>query len=257
MRFSTLLALVASTSAASTMDLKTMALRDQMKSLQTMVKVAETHKAQDMISAISDRKSELEYQLALNNKDKDSVARELQYLLSLVQTVESNDHAQAAKVLNNRKNKLMKYQMHLQDAEEPAAEEPAAEEPAAEEPAAEEPAAEEPAAEEPASEEPATEEPAAEEEAATDDAATTDPADPAVEEPKKGKMVGGIIGGVVVAGLLVGGCVYMRKKNSDDNEGGDSEDKKLFKLQFKGNTLRKVQKESLVPTFAIPAEENI
>lgn len=247
MRFSTLLALVASTSAASTMDLKTMALRDQMKSLQTMVKVAETHKAQDMISAISDRKSELEYQLALNNKDKDSVARELQYLLSLVQTVESNDHAQAAKVLNNRKNKLMKYQMHLQDAEEPAAEEPAAEEPAAEEPAAEEPA----------TEEPATEEPAAEEEAATDDAATTDPADPAVEEPKKGKMVGGIIGGVVVAGLLVGGCVYMRKKNSDENEGGDSEDKKLFKLQFKGNTLRKVQKESLVPTFAIPAEENI
>lgn len=237
MRFSTLLALVASTSAASTMDLKTMALRDQMKSLQTMVKVAETHKAQDMISAISDRKSELEYQLALNNKDKDSVARELQYLLSLVQTVESNDHAQAAKVLNNRKNKLMKYQMHLQDAEEPAAEEPASEEPA--------------------TEEPATEEPAAEEEAATDDAATTDPADPDVKEPKKGKMVGGIIGGVVVAGLLVGGCVYMRKKNSDENEGGDSEDKKLFKLQFKGNTLRKVQKESLVPTFAIPAEENI
>jgi hypothetical protein len=40
MKFSTLVALVASTSAASNMDLQTMAIRDQMKSLQTMVKIA-------------------------------------------------------------------------------------------------------------------------------------------------------------------------------------------------------------------------
>jgi hypothetical protein len=70
-------------------------------------------------------------------------------------------------------------------------------------------------------------------------------------------MMGGIIGGVVVAGLLVGGCVYMKKKNSDDAEGGQKEDKKLFRLQFKGDTFKKIQKEALVPTFAIPAEENI
>ena len=69
--------------------------------------------------------------------------------------------------------------------------------------------------------------------------------------------MGGIIGGVVVAGLLVGGCVYMKKKNSDDAEGGQKEDKKLFRLQFKGDTFKKIQKEALVPTFAIPAEENI
>jgi hypothetical protein len=260
MKFSTLLALVASASATTNMDLETMALKDQMKSLQSMVKIAETHKAPAMISAISDRKTELEYQIALNDKaDKQSVARELQYLLSLVQSIESNDHVQATKVLNQRKNKLIKYQMHLASEEE-AAEEPAEEEAAAEEePAAEEEATEEePAAEEEATEEePAAEEEATEEEPATDE--TTDAADPAVDpaaEPKKGKMMGGIIGGVVVAGLLVGGCVYMRKKN-EDAEGGEKEDKKLFKLQFKGNSMKKSKKEALVPTFAIPAEENI
>ena len=78
MKFSTLIALVASASATSTMDLQTMALRDQMKSLQTMVKIAQTHEASAMVSAITDRKAELEYQLALNNKaDKNAVAREL------------------------------------------------------------------------------------------------------------------------------------------------------------------------------------
>lgn len=67
--------------------------------------------------------------------------------------------------------------------------------------------------------------------------------------------MGAIIGGVVVAGLVVGGIIY--KKKSSDNEGGDKEDRSLFKKQFKGNVVKKVQKEALVPTFAVPAEENI
>ena len=74
-----------------------------------------------MISAISDRKAELEYQLALNaNADKAGVARELQYLLSLVQSIESNDTDASARVLGQRKNKLLKYQMHLQEEANPS-----------------------------------------------------------------------------------------------------------------------------------------
>jgi len=76
------------------------------------------------------------------------------------------------------------------------------------------------------------------------------------EESSSGSKTGAIIGGVVVAGLLVGGCIYYKKKQND-NEGGEKEDKTLFKKQFKGNTIKKVQKEALVPSFAVPAEENI
>jgi hypothetical protein len=73
---------------------------------------------------------------------------------------------------------------------------------------------------------------------------------------KKLKM-GVIIGGVAAAVVLVGGCVYYKKKQGEDAEGGQKEDKKLFKNTFKGNVVKKVQKEALVPTFAVPAEENI
>lgn len=138
MKFTTLFALLGSAAAFGSADVKTLALKDQMKSLQTMVKTAQTHKASDMISAITDRKAELEYQLALqgSSADKKSVARELTYLLDLVQNIEQNNFEGATKTLAHRKNKLFKYQMHLAE-EEPAAEEeaPAEEEeaPAAEE----------------------------------------------------------------------------------------------------------------------------
>ena len=237
MKFTTLFALIASASAAGNVNTQKMVLKDQMKSLQTMVQTAQTHKASDMVSAITDRKADLEYQLALagNSADKKGIARELTYLLDLVKNIEQNDFEGATKTLAHRKNKLFKYQMHLAE-EEAAEEEPAAEEEAAEE----EPAAEEEAAEE---------EPAAEEEAT--DETTTD------GEAEAKSNTGAIIGGVAAAAVIVGGCVYMKKKNSEENEGGQKEDKKLFKSTFKGNVVKKVQKEALVPTFAVPAEENI
>ena len=116
MKFTTLFALLGSASALGSADVKTLALKDQMKSLQNMVKTAQTHKASDMISAISDRKSELEYQLALQGSsgDKKSVAKELTYLLDLVQNIEQNNFDGATKTLAQRKNKLFKYQMHLE-----------------------------------------------------------------------------------------------------------------------------------------------
>jgi len=235
MKFTTLFALIASASAAGNVNTQKMVLKDQMKSLQTMVQTAQTHKASDMVSAITDRKADLEYQLALagNSADKKGIARELTYLLDLVKNIEQNDFEGATKTLAHRKNKLFKYQMHLAE-EEAAEEEPAAEEEAAEE---------EPAAE-------GEEEPAAEGEEATDET-TTD------GEAEAKSNTGAIIGGVAAAAVIVGGCVYMKKKNSEENEGGQKEDKKLFKSTFKGNVVKKVQKEALVPTFAVPAEENI
>lgn len=310
MKFTTLFALLGSAAAFGSADVKTLALKDQMKSLQTMVKTAQTHKASDMISAITDRKAELEYQLALqgSSADKKSVARELTYLLDLVQNIEQNNFEGATKTLAHRKNKLFKYQMHLAE-EEAAAEE---EEPAAE--GEEAPAEEEeaPAASEEitftfdettgipvpsGTLEAVTEESTAEEKAAfvkymndyaaawktastkADDAsaaapddedlkttATTfqqsakaaqDAADAADKAYGSKSKTGAIIGGIAAAVVLVGGCVYYKKQQSDDAEGGQKEDKKLFKNTFKGNVVKKVQKEALVPTFAVPAEENI
>jgi len=116
MKFTTLFALLGSAAASS--DVKTLQLKDQMRSLQNMVKTAQTHDASGMISAITDRKAELEYQLALNGSaDKKSVARELTYLLDLVQNIEQNNFEGATKTLAHRKNKLFKYQMHLAEEE--------------------------------------------------------------------------------------------------------------------------------------------
>jgi hypothetical protein len=239
MKFTTLIALVASASAAS--NVKTLQLKDQMKSLQSMVKTAQTHDAQSMISAIQDRKADLEYQLALNG-DKQMIAKELTYLLDLVQNIEANDFEGATNTLNHRKNKLFKYQMHLQEADAPEADTTDA------------------------TTTDATTTDATTTDGTTTDATTTDgtttdgqTADgtttdgEAVPKSKTGPIIGGVAGGLV----LVGGIVYCMKKGKDDNEGGEMEDKKLFKAQFKGNTVKKVQKEALVPTFAIPAEENI
>ena len=230
MKFTTLFALIASASAAGNVNTQKLVLKDQMKSLQTMVQTAQTHKASDMISAITDRKADLEYQLALagNSADKKGIARELTYLLDLVKNIEQNDFEGATKTLSHRKNKLFKYQMHLQEEEANAEEEPTAEGDAAEGDAAEGEAAEGDATEE-----------------------TTD------GEAEAKSNTGAIIGGVAAAAIIVGGCVYMKKKNSEENEGGQKEDKKLFKSTFKGNVVKKVQKEALVPTFAVPAEENI
>jgi len=291
MKFTTLFALLGSAAASS--DVKTLQLKDQMRSLQNMVKTAQTHDASGMISAITDRKAELEYQLALNGSaDKKSVARELTYLLDLVQNIEQNNFEGATKTLAHRKNKLFKYQMHLAEEEE-APEEEAPEEEAPEEETPEEteeteeaaPTQEELDAVATAAREAATAaREAADEAKAADEASEAAPEDEdlkntadetdydslneaataletaadeaeAAAAPKKN--TGAIIGGVAAAVILIGGVVYYKRKSNEDNEGGQKEDKKLFRNTFKGNVVKKVQKEALVPTFAVSAEENI
>merc|ERR1711916_14658 len=68
---------------------------------------------------------------------------------------------------------------------------------------------------------------------------------------------GGMIAIVVVALVVVVGGCYCYRKNSSENEGGAKEDKKLFKKVFKGKTQKKATKEEIIPTFAVPAEEQI
>ena len=65
-----------------------------------------------------------------------------------------------------------------------------------------------------------------------------------------------IIGAVAAVVIIGGYCCY--KKNSDnENEGGSKEDKKLFKKVFKGKTQKKAAKEEIIPTFAVPSEEQV
>ena len=114
MKFTTICALVGATAAAgNTQSTEMLAVKDQMKSLSNLVGVAQTRKANNMISAVADRKAQLEYQMALAGTaaDKRSIARELQFLLDLVGNVESNDFAAATKTLAHRKNKLTKYSL--------------------------------------------------------------------------------------------------------------------------------------------------
>ena len=58
-----------------------------------MVKTAQTKNADDMLEAINSRKESLEYQLALQGPkaNKQVYAKELQYLLDLVQNIEADD----------------------------------------------------------------------------------------------------------------------------------------------------------------------
>ena len=331
MKFTTLFALIGAAAAAgNTQDKEMLAIKDQMKSLSTLVEVAQTRKANSMISAISDRKAELENQMALagTDADKRSVARELQFLLDLVGTVESNDFSLATKTLAHRKNKLMKYSMIAKErsltnlADDSAAEKTtldiANDNVTTQDKAVDDAQkaydnakkAVTEAGDDATDEQKKTEtdtkaalekatdlqkelnEAIAEYKAkktALDEAnkVVSDAGDDATEDDKtaaadaktafdkadkdlqavnekvtpaageeSGSKTGAIIGGVVVAGLLVGGCIYYKKKQND-NEGGEKEDKTLFKKQFKGNTIKKVQKEALVPSFAVPAEENI
>ena len=116
MKFATVLALLASASATfGNADVKTLALKDQMKSLQSIVSMAQEKDSEMMLDAIAGRKEELEYQLALAgpSANKQAVANELKYLLDLVQNIENDDFDGAAQTLQHRTNKLVKYQLSL------------------------------------------------------------------------------------------------------------------------------------------------
>lgn len=84
---------------------------------------------------------------------------------------------------------------------------------------------------------------------------TTDSTDDA--EPKPNGMKGPIIG-IVAVGIIAGGyCAYKKRQDSEGQEGGNREDKKLFKKVFKGKTQKKATKEEMVPTFAVQSEEQV
>ena len=68
-------------------------------------------------------------------------------------------------------------------------------------------------------------------------------------------MLGPIMG-VVALLVVVGGC-YCFKKKDYDAEGGAKEDKKLFKKVFKGKVQKRATKEEIIPSFVVPAEEQI
>ena len=116
----------------------------------------------------------------------------------------------------------------------PAEEAPAEEAPAAETPAAETPAAETPAAETPAKETPAKETPAAE--------------TPAADAEKSSGTVFIVIGVLVVVAVAIAGVIYVKRRgNKNDAEGGEADDRKLYKSQIASvNAHKKAQKVALV-----------
>jgi hypothetical protein len=119
-------------------------------------------------------------------------------------------------------------------AEEAPAEKPAEEKPAEEKPAEEKPAEEKPAAEKPAEEKPAAEKPAAE--------------TPAADAEKSSGTVFIVIGVLVVVAVAIAGVIYVKRRgNKNDAEGGEADDRKLYKSQIASvNAHKKAQKVALV-----------
>jgi hypothetical protein len=249
---------IASSSAKDT------TLINQLSSLKSIVRETEEWDTNNMISAISARKEELEMDLKKENKSKKEVADELKYLLALVRDIESNDKTNAVQTLSSRKFSLVNLKDEgAEDGEEVVAEdgeEVVAED--GEEVVAED--GEEVVAED--GEEVVAED--GEEVVAKDKEEVVDTKE---EETPKGDdktkdgeekaeegsgMAGPIIGLVAIAVCAGGFCAYKKRQDSE-NEGGKKEDKKLFKKVFKGKTQKKATKEEMVPTFAVPSEEQV
>ena len=246
-------------------------LSNQLTSLKTMVQSTGKWDTNNMIDVISTRKTELESELAAGNMSKAEVADELRYLLELVRDVETNNKSHAVTTLTARKSSLVNLEETAPAAEIEAEGQSVTQQAVTK----------------------ATEELATATEAVTAaqtaldalDADSTDPTDvtnyQAAEKTLKdakdkqalmqkaldtattadelNKKVGGkgpMIVGIIALVVVVGGC-YCYRKNSEENEGGAKEDKKLFKKVFKGKVQKKATKEEIIPTFAVPAEEQI
>ena len=246
-------------------------LANQLTSLKTMVQSTGKWDTNNMIDVISTRKTELESELAAGNMSKAEVADELRYLLQLVRDVETNNKSHAVTTLTARKSSLVNLEETAPAAEIEAEGQSVTQQAVTK----------------------ATEELATATEAVTAaqtaldalDADSTDPTDvtnyQAAEKTLKdakdkqalmqkaldtattadelNKKVGGkgpMIVGIIALVVVVGGC-YCYRKNSEENEGGAKEDKKLFKKVFKGKVQKKATKEEIIPTFAVPAEEQI
>ena len=266
-------------------------LANQLVSLKSMVKATGEWDTNNMISSISARKVELEDALEAGTMSKAEVASELKYLLQLVRDVESNNKAHAVTTLTARKASLVNLEgddatTEGDDANEgddaEAGDGDNTETPAAEGDDAEEEEKEgywaayeggiEKIEAEVAARKTRVESAQAAVDALTDDStdaekeaankelenakASLDRAEKGLEMAKKAGP-GGMIAIVVVALVVVVGGCYCYRKNSSENEGGAKEDKKLFKKVFKGKTQKKATKEEIIPTFAVPAEEQI
>jgi hypothetical protein len=68
-----------------------------------------------------------------------------------------------------------------------------------------------------------------------------------------------LVGCGIGACLLVSGAVcYCRSRKGEDNEGGETESRTIFKTQIKSKNIHKREtKENLVPAHAIHPEEEI
>jgi hypothetical protein len=241
---------IASSSAKDT------TLINQLSSLKSIVRETEEWDTNNMISAISARKEELEMDLKKENKSKKEVADELKYLLALVRDIESNDKTNAVQTLSSRKFSLVNLkdegaedgeEVVAEDGEEVVAED--GEEVVAED--GEEVVAED--GEEVVAKDKEEVVDTKEEETPKGDDKTKD-GDAKAEEGSG--MAGPIIGLVAIAVCAGGFCAYKKRQDSE-NEGGKKEDKKLFKKVFKGKTQKKATKEEMVPTFAVPSEEQV
>merc|ERR1719198_248973 len=255
-------------------------LANQLTSLKTMVQSTSEWDVNNMIDVISTRKVELEHALEAKTMSKDEVAGELRYLLQLVRDVEQNNKAHAVTTLTARKAKLVSLtdddNATTDDGEEPKegddqsvfdeavtkAKEKVTEAEGEVKTAQEaldkyDKDVEEETIELDDEDRKALADTLKDKESALKRYQTA--LDTAQKAADANKATGGHLGLImgVVALVVVGGGCYCYRKNSSENEGGQKEDKKLFKKVFKGKEQKKATKEEIIPTFAVPAEEQI
>lgn len=248
-------------------------LANQLVSLKSMVKATGEWDTNNMISSISARKVELEDALEAGTMSKAEVAGELKYLLQLVRDVESNNKAHAVTTLTARKANLVNLEEEEKeegipdtydygDAEEEdkesywSAYEGGIEKIEAEIAVRKTRVESAQAAVDALTDDNTQEEKDAANKELENATSSLERAEKGLEMAKKAGP-GGMIAIVVVALVVVVGGCYCYRKNSSENEGGAKEDKKLFKKVFKGKTQKKATKEEIIPTFAVPAEEQI
>lgn len=78
--------------------------------------------------------------------------------------------------------------------------------------------------------------------------------DPNDTSEKEGSATTPIIVSITAIILIGGGCFYYRK-NKSEAEGGEKEDKKLFKKVFSGKVQKKAAKEEIIPTSTVSTVE--
>merc|ERR1719163_1123361 len=225
-------------------------LANQLNSLKSMVKATGEWDTNNMIEVISYRKEELQDALDAKTMSKDEVAGELRYLLQLVRDVESNDKTHAVQTLTTRKANLVNLAADGEETEEDKEDKSMIDKKVEDAQAALEGMVKED------DEEAYTEA----EKTLKDKQSSLDAAKLKLKAAKTAQTLdekagghGMLVTGIVALVVIGGGC-YCYNKNKAENEGGDKEDKKLFKKVFKGKSQKKAVKDEIIPTFAVPAE---